>query len=90
MLLLWCALPKGALTLNTYEHTHIHTHTQAHTHTLTHTHTHAHTHTRTHTYHIHAHADPREAQRADFAEYFSGNKQLPGTQPAAHCYCGHQ
>jgi len=31
-----------------------------------------------------------ETQRADFAEYFSGNKILPGARPAAHCYCGHQ
>ncbi|KAF5829214.1 hypothetical protein DUNSADRAFT_16406 [Dunaliella salina] len=35
--------------------------------------------------------DPEEAKRRpDFAEYFSGNKSIPGTQPAAHCYCGHQ
>ena len=26
----------------------------------------------------------------EFAEYFSGNKLLPGSQTAAHCYCGHQ
>eukprot|EP00794_Sanderia_malayensis_P003498 gene3499-3998_t len=25
-----------------------------------------------------------------FAEYFAGNKQFPGSQPSAHCYCGHQ
>lgn len=31
-----------------------------------------------------------ELNRADFAEYFSGNKILPGAEPAAHCYCGHQ
>ncbi|XP_076437251.1 protein adenylyltransferase SelO, mitochondrial-like isoform X2 [Babylonia areolata] len=31
-----------------------------------------------------------QAERADFAHYFSGNKLLPGSQPAAHCYCGHQ
>ncbi|XP_056429717.1 protein adenylyltransferase SelO, mitochondrial isoform X2 [Hyla sarda] len=24
------------------------------------------------------------------ALYFSGNRLLPGSQPAAHCYCGHQ
>ncbi|XP_056131752.1 selenoprotein O2 [Lampris incognitus] len=24
------------------------------------------------------------------AEYFSGSKLLPGSEPAAHCYCGHQ
>jgi serine/tyrosine/threonine adenylyltransferase len=26
----------------------------------------------------------------EFADYFSGNKVLPGAEPAAHCYCGHQ
>ena len=31
-----------------------------------------------------------ETQRDDFAEYFCGNKLLPGSDPAAHCYCGHQ
>ncbi|KFM57199.1 Selenoprotein O, partial [Stegodyphus mimosarum] len=31
-----------------------------------------------------------ELEREDFAEYFSGNKLLPGSEPAAHCYCGHQ
>lgn len=25
-----------------------------------------------------------------FVEYFSGNTLLPGSIPAAHCYCGHQ
>ncbi|KAG1714364.1 Selenoprotein O [Nymphon striatum] len=34
--------------------------------------------------------DKKECERPDFAEYFSGNKLLPGCQPAAHCYCGHQ
>ncbi len=29
-------------------------------------------------------------QRPEFAEYFAGNKLLPGSQLAAHCYCGHQ
>lgn len=24
------------------------------------------------------------------AEYLSGSKLLPGSEPAAHCYCGHQ
>ena len=28
--------------------------------------------------------------RSEFIEYFSGNKILPGAEPAAHCYCGHQ
>mmetsp|Transcript_25712 Transcript_25712/g.33684 ORF Transcript_25712/g.33684 Transcript_25712/m.33684 type:complete len:725 (+) Transcript_25712:68-2242(+) len=31
-----------------------------------------------------------EMQRPEVAEYFSGNKVLPGAEPAAHCYCGHQ
>ena len=31
-----------------------------------------------------------EAVRADLVEYFSGNKLLSGSEPAAHCYCGHQ
>ena len=31
-----------------------------------------------------------EASRGKFAEYFSGSKLLPGSEPAAHCYCGHQ
>lgn len=31
-----------------------------------------------------------ELTRKDFAEYFSGNKILPGSKTAAHCYCGHQ
>lgn len=31
-----------------------------------------------------------ELNRADFADYFSGNKILPGAEPSAHCYCGHQ
>ncbi|KAJ8307321.1 hypothetical protein KUTeg_015405 [Tegillarca granosa] len=31
-----------------------------------------------------------ETEREDFAEYFSGNKLLPGSETAAHCYCGHQ
>lgn len=31
-----------------------------------------------------------ELRRADFAEFFSGNKLLPGAEPSAHCYCGHQ
>jgi uncharacterized protein YdiU (UPF0061 family) len=25
-----------------------------------------------------------------YAEYFGGNKVIPGSRPAAHCYCGHQ
>ena len=31
-----------------------------------------------------------EMQRPEFVEYFSGNKLLPGSEMAAHCYCGHQ
>ena len=27
---------------------------------------------------------------SSIAEYFSGNKIIPGSEPAAHCYCGHQ
>ncbi len=26
----------------------------------------------------------------ELAEYFSGNRIIPGSRPAAHCYCGHQ
>lgn len=31
-----------------------------------------------------------EVAREDFVQYFGGNKILPGSEPAAHCYCGHQ
>ena len=31
-----------------------------------------------------------ELNRPEFAEHFSGNRQLPGSEYAAHCYCGHQ
>lgn len=31
-----------------------------------------------------------ETKRPDFAAYFAGNKVLPGAEPAAHCYAGHQ
>ncbi|KAM7284912.1 protein adenylyltransferase SelO, mitochondrial [Ixodes scapularis] len=34
--------------------------------------------------------DRAQFERSDAAEYFSGNKLLPGSEPAAHCYCGHQ
>lgn len=34
--------------------------------------------------------DEEQSQRDDFPEYFGGNKLLPGSQLAAHCYCGHQ
>ena len=30
------------------------------------------------------------AEEAVLAEYFGGNKIIPGSRPAAHCYCGHQ
>lgn len=33
---------------------------------------------------------PEQAERPDFADYFSGNRLLPGSDPAAHCYAGHQ
>lgn len=33
---------------------------------------------------------PDEIESEVFVEYFSGNKVLPGSEPAAHCYCGHQ
>ncbi|CAL1264867.1 unnamed protein product [Larinioides sclopetarius] len=31
-----------------------------------------------------------ELELEELVEYFSGNKILPGSEPAAHCYCGHQ
>ena len=31
-----------------------------------------------------------EAQRADFAEYFAGNRLLPGSEPLSMLYAGHQ
>ena len=31
-----------------------------------------------------------ELKRPEFAEFFSGNRLLSGSEPAAHCYCGHQ
>lgn len=34
--------------------------------------------------------DAKETERPEFAEYFGGNRILPGSEPAAHCYCGHQ
>lgn len=34
--------------------------------------------------------DPQEATRAEFAEYFSGNKLLPGSEPVSAIYAGHQ
>jgi len=34
--------------------------------------------------------DPREAQRPEFAEYFSGARTFPGAEPLAMLYAGHQ
>lgn len=34
--------------------------------------------------------DPAQAQRADFLEYFAGHKLLPGSDPVAMLYAGHQ
>ena len=31
-----------------------------------------------------------EIHRPEFAKYFSGNRILPGSETACHCYCGHQ
>ncbi|XP_033732941.1 protein adenylyltransferase SelO, mitochondrial-like isoform X2 [Pecten maximus] len=31
-----------------------------------------------------------EVHEKNFCEYFAGNKLIPGSEPAAHCYCGHQ
>lgn len=37
------------------------------------------------------HAFVREqAERPEFVEVMAGNTLLPGMEPAAHCYCGHQ
>lgn len=34
--------------------------------------------------------DLEEVKKPEFAEYMSGNKNPPGSDPSAHCYCGHQ
>lgn len=34
--------------------------------------------------------DQPQLERKDAAEYLSGNKPIPGSETAAHCYCGHQ
>lgn len=34
--------------------------------------------------------DPAQAARAEFAEYFIGNRLLPGSEPLAMLYAGHQ
>uniref|UniRef100_A0A8C5MC63 Selenoprotein O n=1 Tax=Leptobrachium leishanense TaxID=445787 RepID=A0A8C5MC63_9ANUR len=31
-----------------------------------------------------------EEEEEEAAEYLSGSRLLPGSEPAAHCYCGHQ
>lgn len=31
-----------------------------------------------------------EMAKEEFVQYFSGNRIMPGSEPAAHCYCGHQ
>lgn len=33
---------------------------------------------------------PDQVKRKEFVEYLSGNTILPGSEPASHCYCGHQ
>ncbi|OXB61887.1 hypothetical protein ASZ78_005793 [Callipepla squamata] len=33
---------------------------------------------------------PEAEREEEAALYFSGNRLLPGSEPAAHCYCGHQ
>jgi uncharacterized protein YdiU (UPF0061 family) len=34
--------------------------------------------------------DPAEAERSDLAEYLSGNRRIPGAEPVAQRYAGHQ
>jgi len=34
--------------------------------------------------------NPSEISRPDSADYLCGNKEFPGAEYAAHCYCGHQ
>jgi hypothetical protein len=31
-----------------------------------------------------------QVERPEFVEVLSGNRLLPGSEPAAHCYCGYQ
>lgn len=33
---------------------------------------------------------PDQVSRPEFVEYLCGNRVLPGSEPASHCYCGHQ
>ena len=34
--------------------------------------------------------EENQIERKEFVEYLSGNELLPGSETAAHCYCGHQ
>ncbi|CAF0971086.1 unnamed protein product, partial [Brachionus calyciflorus] len=34
--------------------------------------------------------DDEQLKRKEAAEYLSGNKLMPGSETASHCYCGHQ
>lgn len=34
--------------------------------------------------------DESAPHHPDFVKYFSGSRILSGSEPAAHCYCGHQ
>lgn len=34
--------------------------------------------------------EAKETENPDFVQYFGGNKIIPGSEPSAHCYCGHQ
>ena len=34
--------------------------------------------------------DETELKRKEAAIYLSGNEIMPGSETAAHCYCGHQ
>mmetsp|Transcript_22304 Transcript_22304/g.47048 ORF Transcript_22304/g.47048 Transcript_22304/m.47048 type:complete len:149 (+) Transcript_22304:303-749(+) len=34
--------------------------------------------------------DPNQLARPDASSYLCGNLDIPGAEPAAHCYCGHQ
>lgn len=34
--------------------------------------------------------DEQQLERKEAMEYLSGNKIMPGSETASHCYCGHQ
>jgi len=34
--------------------------------------------------------EQKDAETSEFVSYFGGNKIIPGSEPSAHCYCGHQ